>query len=69
MAVYIGDTLNTKRCPLLEPNIGEFICLDLHDSLSHHLICFHRLPNTLIADFIDVIYFILSRAEALVFSN
>ena len=47
VAVYIGDTLNAKSCPLLEPDSDEFIRIDLYDHI------FYRPPNTPIADFID----------------
>ena len=70
VAVYIGDTLNAKRCPLLEPDSAEFICIDLYDNFSHYMICFfYRPPNTPVAEFTDGISFILSRAEAAAFSN
>ena len=70
VTVYIGDTLNAKRCPLLEPDSGEFICIDLYYNFSHYMICFfYRPPNTSVADFTDGISFILSRAEAAAFSN
>ena len=70
VAVYIGDTLNAKRCPLLEPDSGEFICIDLYDNFSYYMICFfYRPSNTPVADFTDGISFILSRAEAAAFSN
>ena len=35
VAVYIGDTLNAKSCPLLEPDSDEFIWIDLYDNISH----------------------------------
>ena len=69
VAVYIGDTLNAKRCPLLEPDSGEFICIDFHEMFSHYMICFfYRPQNTPVSDSTDGIYFILSRAEAAAFS-
>ena len=64
VAVYISETVAAKRCPLIEPTSGEYICIEVDIKCTPHLLCFsHRPPSLNINDFIDNGFHIIIKAK------
>ena len=64
VAVYVSEAVAAKRCPLIEPSTGEFICIDLALNRNHYLLCFfYRPPSASIDDFIDNLCYIITKAK------
>ena len=64
VAVYISENVAAKRCPLIEPTSGEYICIEVDIKCTPHLLCFfYRPPSLNINDFIDNIFHIITKAK------
>ena len=62
--MYISENVAAKRCPLIEPTSGEYICIEVDIKCTPHLLCFfYRPPSLNINDFIDNIFHILTKAK------